>query len=160
MQAAPYAVDKLEELMEYAESEPVMLKAATEILDRAGVRGGVEIDTNVNIDVRPAAEVINERLNRLAQGAIHTAARLSQDGADVVDAEVVEEPVTDRKETGQTFNGSSKERPVDDVDDVHDGVDGSGSGTSNGSLKVGHGQEDGQNGQDGQDRPALPKEEN
>jgi hypothetical protein len=108
MQAAPYAVDKLEELMEYAESEPVMLKAATEILDRAGVRGGVEIDTNVNIDVRPAAEVINERLNRLAAGAIHTAARLSQEGADVVDAEIVEEPVP----TGKTFNGPSK----DDLD--------------------------------------------
>jgi hypothetical protein len=99
MQAAPYAVDKLEELMEYAESEPVMLKAATEILDRAGVRGGVEIDTNVNIDVRPAADVINERLNRLAQGAIHAAARLSQDGADVVDAEVVVEDQTAAAET-------------------------------------------------------------
>jgi hypothetical protein len=112
MQAAPYAVDKLEELMEYAESEPVMLKAATEILDRAGVRGGIEIDSNVNIDVRPAADVINERLNRLAQGAIHAAARLSQDGADVVDAEVVtDESVTDRKSTGSTSDESSKDQP-------------------------------------------------
>jgi hypothetical protein len=155
MQAAPYAVDKLEELMEYAESEPVMLKAATEILDRAGVRGGIEIDSNVNIDVRPAAEVLNERLNRLAAGAIHTAARLSQEGMDVVDAEVVEEPASSGSETFNesldqpvdvteqtsegngsiTFNESLKERPVDDVDDVHDGVDNSG------------------------ERPALPKEE-
>jgi hypothetical protein len=156
MQAAPYAVDKLEELMEYAESEPVMLKAATEILDRAGVRGGVEIDTNVNIDVRPAAEVINERLNRLAQGAIHTAARLSQEGTDVVDAEVVEEQETGSGTFNESlkqpvdvtngsepeaegngsgaFNDSLKERPVDDVDDVHDGVN--------------------------EKRPALPKEEN
>jgi hypothetical protein len=158
MQAAPYAVDKLEELMEYAESEPVMLKAATEILDRAGVRGGVEIDTNVNIDVRPAAEVINERLNRLAAGAIHTAARLSQEGADVVDAEIVEDRVTDRKETGETFNGPSKERPVDDVDDVHDGVDASGSGTSDGPLKVDLDQNSRERTKN-EDRPALPKEE-
>jgi hypothetical protein len=105
MQAAPYAVDKLEELMEFAESEPVQLKAATEILDRAGVRGGVEIDSNINIDVRPAAEVINERLNRLAQGAIHAAARLSQEGMDVVDAEVV-------TDGSKTFN-ESEDCPVD-----------------------------------------------
>jgi hypothetical protein len=91
MQAAPYAVDKLEELMESAESEPVKLKAATEILDRAGVRGGIEVDTNVNIDVRPAASIIAERLDRLAQGAITAAARLAEDGVSVVDAEVVEE---------------------------------------------------------------------
>jgi hypothetical protein len=93
MQAAPYAVDKLEELMEYAESEPVKLKAATEILDRAGVRGGVEIDTNVNIDVRPAADVIAERLSRLSAGAAQTAARIQEaiGASDIVDAEVVED---------------------------------------------------------------------
>jgi hypothetical protein len=123
MQAAPYAVDKLEELMEYAESEPVQLKAATEILDRAGVRGGVEIDSNINIDVRPAAEVINERLNRLAQGAIHAAARLSQEGMDVVDAEVV----TDGSVPGaQTFNES-----VDGPVDLNDASEDNGSVTFN-----------------------------
>jgi hypothetical protein len=86
MQAAPYAVDKLEELMEYAESEPVKLKAATEILDRAGVRGGVEIDTNVNVDVRPAAQIIAERLERLSSSALVTAIKITQD---VEDAEIV-----------------------------------------------------------------------
>jgi hypothetical protein len=148
MQAAPYAVDKLEELMEYAESEPVMLKAATEILDRAGVRGGVEIDTNVNIDVRPAAEVINERLNRLAAGAIHTAARLSQDGMDVVDAEVVEEIAS---ATGQTFNEELKDGPVDLTGNTKPQAEdaATGSETYDGSSKDAL----------DQDRPALPKEE-
>ena len=94
VQAAPYAVDKLEEMMEFAESEPVKLKAATEILDRAGVRGGYEVDSTVNVDVRPAADVIAERLERLAAGAVATAARLSQDGNKIIDAEVVEEEPT------------------------------------------------------------------
>lgn len=102
VQAAPYAVDILEDMMINAESEPVKLKAATEILDRAGVRGGVEVDTTVNLDVRPAASVIAERLDRLAQGAIATAARLAEAGLlvepdkEIIDAEVVpeEEPVT------------------------------------------------------------------
>ena len=98
VQAAPYAVDLLEDLMENAESEPVKLKAATEILDRAGVRGGIEIDTSINLDVRPAATVIAERLERLAQGAISTAARLAAAGLhvqtdkDIIDAEVVTDP--------------------------------------------------------------------
>ena len=108
MQAAPYAVDKLEELMETAESEPVKLKAATEILDRAGVRGGVEIDTNVTMDVRPAAQIIAERLERLSSGALSEAIRLSKDGVDVVDAEVIEE-VTDGS---KTFNEEKEERPA------------------------------------------------
>jgi len=95
-QAAPFAVDKLEELMEFAESEPVALKAATEILDRAGVRGGYEIDTSATLDVRPAAEVIAERLERLAVGAAAAAATLHEDGAKVIDAEVVIEEKEER----------------------------------------------------------------
>ena len=92
MQAAPYAVDKLEELMQFAESEPVMLKAATEILDRAGVRGGIEIDTSIQMDLRPAADVIAERLARITAGAVATAARLNElIQEDVIDAEEVKE---------------------------------------------------------------------
>ncbi len=87
-QAAPYAVDKLEELLLYAESEPVQLKAATEILDRAGIRGGVEIETSVTMDVRPAMDIIAERLQRLADGAAASKAMLE---LDTIDAEVVEE---------------------------------------------------------------------
>jgi hypothetical protein len=84
-------------MMTNAESEPVKLKAATEILDRAGIRGGVELDTNVNIDVRPAASVIAERLNRLAINANDAASKLVDLGVkvevekDIIDAEVVEE---------------------------------------------------------------------
>lgn len=98
-QAAPYAVDVLEDLMENAASEPVRLKASTEILDRAGVRGGVEFDANINInDGRPAAQIVAERLERLAAGAIEVAAKLAEAGItlpdgnnNIIDAEVVEE---------------------------------------------------------------------
>ena len=97
VQAAPYAVDMLEDLMENAESEPVKLKAATEILDRAGVRGGIEIDSTVNLDVRPAANIIAERLNRLANGAIEASAKLASAGLlvqpdqDIIDVTPIEE---------------------------------------------------------------------
>lgn len=96
-QAAPYAVDVLEDMMENAVSEPVKLKAATEILDRAGVRGGVEFDATVTVaDARPAAVIIADRLNRLAHGAIQVAGELagdgvkvSEDGNDIIEAEEV-----------------------------------------------------------------------
>lgn len=94
-QAAPYAVDILEDLMQFAASEPVRLKASTEILDRAGIRGGVELDANVTVgDERPAAQIIAERLARLSGSALDVAVTLSSDGvteSEVIDATVVEE---------------------------------------------------------------------
>lgn len=101
-QAAPYAVDVLEELMESASSEPVRLKASTEILDRAGVRGGVEFDAKITVnDARDPAEIVAERLQRLAAGASQVAAVLAQagvspeieqDDSDIQDAEIEESP--------------------------------------------------------------------
>lgn len=111
VQAAPYAVDILEDLMLNAVSEPVKLKASTEILDRAGVRGGIELDGNISVtDARPAADIISERLNRLASGAINVAASLASQGVpienvsidesdegtnDVVDADIQETGTTE-----------------------------------------------------------------
>jgi hypothetical protein len=87
-QATPAAVDILEQLMDSAESEPVKLKAATEILDRAGVRAGFDINSDVTIDIRPAASVIQERLQRLATSVLESAPVAEED---TVDAEVVED---------------------------------------------------------------------
>jgi len=91
MQSAPYAVDVLEEMMETAISEPVRLKAATEILDRAGVRGGAELDINLDVTgERPPHVIIAERLQRLAAGANQAASDLVQAEVKVIDAEVTE----------------------------------------------------------------------
>jgi hypothetical protein len=89
--------------MDSAESEPVKLKAATEILDRAGVRAGFDINTDVTLDVRPAASIIAERLQRIAQNAIDASNRYEEKQAaiiketqseDIVDAEEVVEDVS------------------------------------------------------------------
>ncbi len=109
MQSAPYAVDKLEELMENAVSEPVKLKAATEILDRAGIRAGMEIDLGVELkDSRTPAEIIAERLERLKAGAQIIQGELVQ-RADETEAEVVLELDADRSEifTPQTTAGAA-----------------------------------------------------
>ncbi|MGL4998168.1 MAG: hypothetical protein ACRC5T_04305 [Cetobacterium sp.] len=77
-QAAPTAIQLLEQLMESAESEPVKLKAATEILDRAGVRGGIEIDARVQVDVIPAAQILQDRLAKLRDNQLENRRALEE----------------------------------------------------------------------------------
>lgn len=97
-QSAYAAASVLEEMMESAVSEPVRLKAATELLDRAGIRGGVEIDQNVSIEVRPAKELLMERLAKLAPQAIQPTSDMQsqpeedlQGDPQVITAEIVDE---------------------------------------------------------------------
>lgn len=66
LQAAPLAADVLEDLAMNATGEAVRLKASTEILDRVGVRGGVEIDHHVEVEQVDPAAAIREKLQRLA----------------------------------------------------------------------------------------------
>lgn len=90
------AVDGLEELALNATSEPVRLGAYKEILDRAGIRGGVEIDTNVNVNVQPAADTVKERLRILSEGQAIRAAI-----AERRESELTEE-VAGEEEDGET----------------------------------------------------------
>jgi hypothetical protein len=103
-------------MMEFAESEPVKLKAATEILDRAGVRGGMEIDTNVSLDVRPAASIIAERLNRLATNAIEAASKLSEAGILITSNEV--DPNQEAAAAPAAGSATSNEEKTEDVIDA------------------------------------------
>jgi len=63
------AVDWLLELAEKSTSDAVRLKATTEVLDRAGVRGGVEVDVNVSETQNPG-DVLRERLEQLKRRTI------------------------------------------------------------------------------------------
>jgi hypothetical protein len=98
-QASSYAVDVLEELMETAVSEPVKLKAATEILDRAGVRGGMELNIDVKTTDRSPAEVLAERLARLEAVASERTTQLVNNGVDVTEVYTITD-VTPRPEDG------------------------------------------------------------
>jgi hypothetical protein len=106
-QAAPAAIAMLEHLMESAESEPVKLKAAESILDRAGVRGGIEIDAKIELNVRPAADVILERLARL----VPTASAIAEAEAE---EEAAEAEVVYRKTEADTYTENINETTDDD----------------------------------------------
>ena len=98
-QASTYAVDVLEELMETAISEPVKLKAATEILDRAGVRGGMELNIDIKNTDRSPAEILAERLARLENVASMRASELITDGVQVTEVYSITD-VTPKPEDG------------------------------------------------------------
>lgn len=110
MQAAPYAVDVLEELMETAESEPVRLKASTEILDRAGIRGGQDINIDMEVtESRPAAQIVLERLQRLQEGATALQRKMEElEGSTVVEVEIEEAEVVEDS-TVQEFSDDLEE---------------------------------------------------
>jgi hypothetical protein len=90
------AIDTLHDLIQPGSGEGIRLKAATEILDRAGIRGGYEVKSEQEIIVS-GAEAIRDRLSKLASGAAavddmrnrRTAA--DDDPDDIVDAELVED---------------------------------------------------------------------
>ena len=85
--------------METAISEPVKLKAATEILDRAGVRGGMELNIDIKNTDRSPAEVLAERLARLEAVASLRTAELIKDGVDVTEVYTITD-VTPQPEDG------------------------------------------------------------
>lgn len=67
-QMSPAAVAVLEDLMINSQVPHVRLKAATEVLDRVGIRGGTELSVSGNIthEVMDPAQAVRERLAQLA----------------------------------------------------------------------------------------------
>lgn len=100
------ALDTLLELAQPGTSEGIRLKAATEVLDRAGVRGGFEVKVEQNVNVS-AGDEIAKRLENLAKGAATVeqmrakaaAGLLDSEEDDIVDGEVVD----DEPEQGTLF---------------------------------------------------------
>lgn len=86
------AVETIESLMQPGTPDAIRLKAAETVLDRAGIRGGVEIDLGVEVTVNPLDE-IKHKLLRLVQA--------DEDEDDILEAEVVE----DESQVGSSEDG-------------------------------------------------------
>jgi hypothetical protein len=86
------AIETLEQLLQPGSSEGIRLKAATEVLDRAGVKGGFDIKVDVEVTENPA-EVVRDRLLKLTEGAqaVEKLKRKAAGEDDIVDAEIVED---------------------------------------------------------------------
>lgn len=99
------AIDVLNELLGPGSSEGIRLKAATEVLDRTGIRGGFDIKVEGEVTVS-ASDEIQARLDKLAKGAAHVKemrerAQRERDEEleQIIDAEVVSDKPDD--EDGQ-----------------------------------------------------------
>jgi hypothetical protein len=89
------AIDVIEQLLDPQTSAQVRLKAATEVLDRAGVRGGVDIHQETQVTVNPS-ELLDQRLAQLRRRGAEARERLSEVfGDDVVEGEVVSDEPTE-----------------------------------------------------------------
>lgn len=95
LRTAPYAVETLAELVRDTDVNPaVRLKASTEVLDRVGVRGGVELDVTVRDEGASPADMIRARLDRLAASMALPAAPApapSASESEILDAEVLDD---------------------------------------------------------------------
>lgn len=87
-QATLKAAEVLEELADSATSEDTKLRAANSILDRGGLRGAYEIEQNITVTGKPAAEIVQERLAKMALAAAPTTPEDTE--GEVIEAELVE----------------------------------------------------------------------
>lgn len=83
-------VDGLEDLAFNAESETVRLGAMNSMLDRAGVRGGYEIEQKVDVTVNESADIVRSRLEKLRKGQ-EEKLKLQRAIDHAIDAEIVED---------------------------------------------------------------------
>lgn len=85
--SADDAIDVLYDLWQNGTGDAIRLKAATEVLDRAGIRGGFEVDVDVVVHESPVEE-IKKRLTELRKGA-EAVTRITDDN--IVEGEIIEE---------------------------------------------------------------------
>ncbi len=98
---ADFALDTLIELAQPGSSEGIRLKASTEVLDRAGIRGGFELKVEGTVTVDPGEE-IRKRLAKLQEGAaaVEEMKRKAAAGEDMdADDDIVEGEIVDDQGT-------------------------------------------------------------
>lgn len=87
---ADECLDVLADLRQVGTAEAIRLKAATEILDRVGLRAGVDIDVHVDVTDSPTDE-LRKRLTGLKEGMLARQKMIDEAHADVVEGEIIED---------------------------------------------------------------------
>lgn len=98
------ALDTLIGLTDAGVADAIRLKASTEILDRAGVKGGMEIDLNVSTAIKPS-EIIQEKLRTISETA-----KAKKELLAGTDAEIVDEAEADVDAEPQIIEGKTVEQ--------------------------------------------------
>lgn len=97
------AIDTIEALMEPGTAEAIRLKAATEVLDRAGIRGGVDINITTDDNRESPADQIAKRMSTLRERQLERDRKaqlaISMDEEDDGDPEIIISTVTYEEDT-------------------------------------------------------------
>jgi hypothetical protein len=90
------AADVIEYLMMYGTQEQIRLKAATEVLDRAGIKGGADITVDHQLSLAPS-KVLGDKLEEMANRLKKEREEQFTAGSelDIIKSEVVQENETD-----------------------------------------------------------------
>jgi hypothetical protein len=70
LELSPDVVNQLEFLAYNGDTDTVKLRATTEILDRAGIRGGSELDVRTEVEVHVTAEQVTAKLDQLKERTV------------------------------------------------------------------------------------------
>jgi hypothetical protein len=97
--AMPGMVDILEDIAMNSSSDAVRVQAINSMADRAGLRGGFELEEKVEVTVTESKSLVADRLKKLREGHVKTAEMKKmfaapadpEDKTEPVDAEVVED---------------------------------------------------------------------
>lgn len=84
------ALDVIHDLAQPGSGEAIRLKAAESILDRAGIRGGIELDVNVEHTLDSPVDEIKRRIAELKRGSA-AVEKMKHEAEEIVDAEIIEE---------------------------------------------------------------------
>ncbi len=103
--SADDALEVLLQLSQPGTGEAIRLKAATEVLDRAGIRGGFEVEITGEVTVSSADE-IRKRLTELRKGS----EELSRMQGEIVEGEIIEDDGQDA-----LFEFDTPETPKDEA---------------------------------------------
>lgn len=97
-QMSPEAVAVLEDLMMNSNVPHVRLKAATEVLDRIGIRGGTELTVSGHVthEVEDPASVVRDRLAKLGERAASAVNPSEYSGTEPLALPVVQGEVVER----------------------------------------------------------------
>lgn len=84
------AVGVLDDLIKVGTNDAIRLKAAQDILDRAGIKGTIDVNVEVEHKTSPA-ELVTQRLQKLAGAEIEPLAETADSADEVIEAEIEDE---------------------------------------------------------------------
>lgn len=120
LRMSPKAAETIEQILD-SDTVPaqVKLKAATEVWDRIGIRGGMDLDINAEVHTDPA-EDIRKRLEAMGAGILHAlstqSAPIPEESLPIAGEVIADEPSTGELTDSGSGSTAGGDQPSDSAD--------------------------------------------